>query len=298
MKRTVLVLIGAAAIAAAGCGALPEPASRVRVIAAENFWGSIAAQLAGHKATVQSIIVSPATDPHSYEPAARDARAFASARLVIVNGVGYDPWAPKLLAANPDAGRRTVTVGALFGLRDGDNPHRWYSPADVGAVARAITSALQGLDPHDSGYFASRLSAFESRGLAQYHALIGQIRARYAAVPVGASESIVALLAPALGLKLITPYSFMKAISEGSEPNAQDIATAEAQITSHRLDVWVYNSQNATPEIEHLNALARQARIPVATVTETLSPATDRFQQWQVAQMRRLAAALHQATGR
>jgi zinc/manganese transport system substrate-binding protein len=284
--------------AVSACGALPRAASGVNVVAAENFWGSIASQLAGTRATVQSIIVNPATDPHSYEPTAADARAIATSGLVIVNGVGYDPWAPRLLAANPVAGRRTLTVGALFGLHDGENPHRWYSPADVDAVARAIAGALMTLDPRDSGYFAARLSALQARGLAQYRALIAAIRARYAGMPVGASESIFALLAPALGLKLITPYSFMKAISEGTELSARDISTAEAQITEHRLKVWVYNSQNATPEIVHLNALARRAGIPIATITETLSPATASFQGWQAAQLRQLARALRTATGR
>ena len=117
-------------------------------------------------------------------------------------------------------------------------------------------------------------------------------------MPVGASESIFALQAPALGLKLITPYSFLKAISEGTEVTAQDTATTERQLTSGAIKVWVYNSQNVTPEIQRLNGLARAHGIPIATVTETLSPATDSFQQWQVSQLTGLAAALHRATGR
>jgi zinc/manganese transport system substrate-binding protein len=134
--------------------------------------------------------------------------------------------------------------------------------------------------------------------LSRYHALIAGIRAHYAGVPVGASESIFALQAPALGLKLVTPYSFMKAISEGTELTAQETATAERQMTAHQIRVWVYNSQNATPEVQRLTALARAHRIPVVTITETLSPRTDTFEQWQVAQLERLKEALHEATGR
>jgi zinc/manganese transport system substrate-binding protein len=288
------------ALLAAGCsdprvGAI---GGRVRVVAAENFWGSIARQLGGAHAQVQSLIVNPAQDPHSYEPTTADARAMATAQLAIVNGVGYDPWAPKLLAANPVTGRVTLTVGALFHLTEGDNPHRWYDPADVTRVARTITGDLQQLDPPHRLYFAQRLNELDASGLASYHRLIVQIRARYAGVPVGASESIFALQAPALGLKLITPDSFMKAISEGTEVTAQDTITTENQLTDHQVKVWVYNSQNVTPAVQHLNALARAAHIPIATVTETLSPATASFQQWQVAQLTRLQAALHQATGR
>ena len=296
-RRAALSLL--VCLLVAGCGGLvPASGGGVRVVAAENFWGSIAAQLSGAKAKVESIIVDPAADPHSYEPSAADARTLATAGLVIVNGVGYDPWAPKLLAANPSAERQVLIVGDLFGLKEGDNPHRWYSPADVDAVATAITAALSRLDPHDAAYFARRHAAFETQGLAQYHALIAAIRARYAGVSVGASESIFALFSPALGLRLITPASFMKGISEGTDVSAADAVTTQQQIERHQIKVWVYNSQNATPQIQRLNALAAAHGIPIATVTETLSPVGATFEQWQVAQLRALAQALHTATGR
>jgi zinc/manganese transport system substrate-binding protein len=295
-----IAVLASLALAATGC---TDPQAgpiggKVRVVAAENFWGSLARQLGGAHAQVQSLIVNPAQDPHAYEPTTGDARAMAIAQLAIVNGVGYDPWAPKLLAANPVNGRITLTVGTLFGLSEGDNPHRWYDPDDVARVARTITADLQRLDPPHKLYFAQRLTQLDARGLASYHRLIAQIRARYSGTPVGASESIFALQAPALGLDIITPPGFMKAISEGTEVTAQDTVTTERQLTAHRIKVWVYNAQNVTPEIQRLNRAADAAGIPTVTVTETLSPASDSFQQWQVAQLTRLQAALHQATGR
>ena len=292
-----LALAGAAVIA--GCGGISTASTNgISVVAAENFWGSIAAQIAGNEASVQSIITNPAQDPHSYEPTANDARVLATSQLAIVNGVGYDPWAPKLLAANPDSSRIVLDVGKVFGLHDGDNPHRWYDPADVDTVARTIATDLARLDPKHAGYYQRRLNTFDTAGLAQYHRLIAQINSRYKNVPVGASESIFALQAPALGLNLISPYSFMKANSEGTEVTAQDTITAQDQITRHQIKVWIYNSQNATPEIQQLNALARANHIPIATITETLTPATATFEQWQVAQLERIESALHQATGR
>jgi zinc/manganese transport system substrate-binding protein len=300
VKRVLCIALLAAALCVSGCGALPRSATErgVRVVAAENFWGSIASQIGGTHATVRRIIVNPAQDPHSYEPTAADARTMATAQLAIVNGVGYDPWASNLLAANPVDGRMILTVGSLFGLHDGDNPHRWYDPTEVVQVAAAIARDLQRLDPKHASYFAGRLDRFDQRGLAAYHAVIGQIATRYAGVPVGASESIFALQAPALRLDLITPPSFMRAISEGTEVTAQDTVTTERQITGHQIKVWIYNSQNATPEIQRLNGLAGAAGIPIATVTETLSPATDTFEQWQVHQLQDIEAALHRATGR
>ena len=292
-----LALAGAAVIA--GCGGISTASTNgISVVAAENFWGSIATQIAGNEASVQSVITNPAQDPHSYEPTANDARVLATSQVAIVNGVGYDPWAPKLLAANPDSSRIVIDVGKLFGLHDGDNPHRWYDPADVIKVAQTIEADLTRLDPKHASYYAHRLNIFETADLTQYNSLIAQIKRRYANIPVGASESIFELLAPALGLNLITPQSFMKATSEGTEVTAQDTITAQDQMTRHQIKVWIYNSQNATPEIQQLNALARANHIPIATITETLAPATATFEQWQVDQLERIERALHDATGR
>jgi zinc/manganese transport system substrate-binding protein len=301
MRRSLVTLMLAAALglALAACGSTSTGDSGgIRIVAAENFWGSIAQQVGGSKVTAQSIITDPAEDPHSYEPTAADARTLATAQLAVINGVGYDPWAPKLLSANPAPGRLVLTVGDLFGLKEGDNPHRWYDPADVLAVANAISGDLKRLDPKDAAYFDQRLHTFETTDLGQYNSLIRQIRMRYAGVPVGASESIFALQAPALGLNLLTPYSFMKAISEGTDVSAQDTLTTDQQIIGHRIKVWIYNSQNATPGVQRLTALARASHIPVATITETLDPARDSFEQWQAAQLRRIQQALHDATGR
>ncbi|HEY3959217.1 MAG TPA: zinc ABC transporter substrate-binding protein [Solirubrobacteraceae bacterium] len=271
---------------------------RLRVVAAENFWGSIAAQLGGARVQVQSIIVNPDTDPHSYEPSAQDARTMAGAQLAIVNGIGYDEWASHLLAADSSSGRELLDVGSLLGLKAGENPHQWYSPAHVRAVIEAIVAGYERLAPADAGYFAARRRAFETTGLRRYNALIAQIRARYAGVPVGYSESIFQPLGEALGLKLLTPYSFAKAIAEGAEVSAKDKQTVDRQATSRKIAVWVFNSQNVTPDVQRVNELARAAHIPIATVTETLSPASDSFEQWQVAQLEQLERALHEATGR
>ena len=303
MPRRLLALSLAALLplAIAACGSSSTASTKggaIEVVAAENFWGSIATQLAGTRASVQSIIVDPNQDPHMYSPKASDGRALATARLAIVNGVGYDPWAPKLLAANPSSGRQTLTVGDLFGLKEGDNPHRWYSPDNVSSVAQAITADLKKLDPKDAAYFDQQYATFQNSDLSAYHSLISTIRSKYTGVPVGASESIFALLAPALGLNLVTPPGYMKAVSEGTEVTPADETTIHGQVDKGQIKVWVYNSQNATPDVQRLNSEARARHIPIATVTETLMPANLSFEEWQVKQLQGLAAALHQATGR
>lgn len=302
--RTWVVAVACAAMAAfsAGCGSQgPNAASstgKLRVVAAENFWGSIAAQLGGEGVDVQSIIVNPNTDPHSYEPTAANARTMAEAQMAIVNGIGYDEWASHLLAADPLSGRAVLDVGGLLGYKPGDNPHQWYSPTHVHAVIGQIVADYDKLRPADASYFAKQKIAFETVGLARYDALLKQIRARYAGVPVGYSESIFQPLGEALGLKLLTPYSFAKAIAEGTEVTAQDKQAVDRQASNRQIKVWVFNSQNVTPDVQRVNELARAAHIPIATVTETLSPASDSFEQWQVAELEGLERALHEATGR
>jgi zinc/manganese transport system substrate-binding protein len=270
----------------------------ISAVATISAWGSILAQLGGTHVRTTSIISNPNTDPHDYEPTPADARTIATAQVFVENGIGYDPWATRALAANPDSGRTVIDVGDVVGIKAGGNPHQWYSPKSVETVAIAIATALKKIDPTDAAYFDARQRTFLTNGLATYHQLISAIRSRYSGTPVGASESIFAPLGDALGLHLATPASFLKAITEGTDPSAADKATIDAQIKRHQIKVYVFNSQNSTPDVAAQVKAARAAGIPVTAVTETLAPATASFQDWQVAELRALATALHQATGK
>ena len=286
------------ATAAARTASTAGSRSVLQVVVAENFWGSIARQEAGSRAWVTSIIVNPNADPHSYEPTTANARLMADARYVILNGAGYDPWGQKLIDANPVKGRRVLIVGDLIGKKEGDNPHMWYSPSYVARVAARITSDLQALDPADRTYFARQHAHFMNVSLQSYHREISLIAGRYHGVKVGATESIFQYLAQALRLDLITPNGFMKTISEGTEPTAQDRVTFDRQLTGKEIKVFVYNSQNATPDVNALMTKAKQEKIPIVPITETLQPASASFQAWQVSQLEALQRALAKATGR
>jgi len=292
----------AVALLTCACATTPPDSAaasdKIQVVAAENFWGSIAAQLGGSQVEETSIIANPQTDPHSYEPTAADARVISGARLFIQNGIGYDTsWAPGLVAANPNSSRTVLTVGDVLGLHDGDNPHQWYSQQSVYRVIDEITADYQRIDPVHASYYAQRKAEFEGSALATYDGLEADIRAKYAGTPIGASESIVSPLAGTLGLDLITPYSFLRDISEGSDPTTADKSLIDDQIRQRQIKVYVYNSQNSTPDIQEQVALARQEGIPVTTVTETLAPAGDTFQQWMVSELQGLQTALAEGTG-
>jgi zinc/manganese transport system substrate-binding protein len=292
----LLAVLLASMLTGCGSGNAKAASGVVRIVAAENFWGSIAAQIGGARVQVTSIIDNPNTDPHDYEPTPANARSIAMADLVIVNGVGYDGWADKLLSASPGA-RLVINVGDLVGAKDGDNPHRWYNPDNVHTFMTALTADLRKLNPSGASAYNSGLQTFQQQDLKQYDDLIAEIKAKYSGTPVGASESIFSMLAPSLGLDVITPARFLKAISEGGDVSAADKTTIDRQINSRQIKIYVYNTQNATPDIQAQLKECEAKGIPTATLTETLSPASATFEQWQSVQLIGIARALAQATG-
>lgn len=290
---TTLIVVSLVVLTAAcGLGSSGSGGGKVEVVAAENFWGSIATQVGGDKVHVVSIITNPDTDPHDYEAKPEDAKRTAVANYVIVNGAGYDPWASKLLAANPVTGRQTLDIGELVGVKEGGNPHFWYSPDYVTKVIDQITADLKKLDSGDAGYFDTQSSNYKSSGLKDYKETIAAIKKKYSGVPVGATESIFVYVAQATGLNLITPADYMKAISEGTDPSAADQATVNQQMTGKKVKVLVFNTQNSTPSVTAVATKAKAAGIPVVEITETLTPAEASYQAWQTAQLKALLKAL------
>jgi zinc/manganese transport system substrate-binding protein len=261
------------------------------VVAGENFWGSIAAQLGGARVNVQSVVTDPNADPHEYESSANDARAFAEAKLVILNGAGYDDWGKKLLDANPASGRHLLNVADLLGKKVGDNPHFWYSPDYVLRVADAITAQYRSIDSADASYFDQRRAEFTT-ALQPYMAEIGKIKLKYEGTPVGATESIFVYLAGALGLNLTTPAEFMDAVAEGNDPPASAVVEFQNQISANQIKALVYNVQTTTAVTTTVKALAASHHIPGVGVSETLLPESLTFQDWQLKQLTSLEAAL------
>ncbi len=279
------------------CSASSTPTSSststvLNVVAGQNFWGSIATQLGGTRVAVTSIVSDPNADPHQYESNTADARAFAQAKYVILNGAGYDAWGQKLLDANPVSGRKVFTVADLLGKHEGDNPHFWYNPTYVEQVSDQITKDYQALDPADTAYFTQQRAAFET-ALSSYHMRINEIKTKFAGQKVGATENIFVYLANALGLNLITPPAFMGAVAEGNDPPASSVVTFEQQVRQKQITVLVYNVQTVTDVTNTIKQLAVQQNIPIVGVSETIQPPDASFQDWQTAQLLVLQNALN-----
>ena len=264
------------------------------MVAGENFWGSIAAQLGGSKVSVQSVVTDPNAEPHEYESNTNDARAFADADLVILNGAGYDNWGQKLLDANTSSHRLVLNIAQLLGRKPGDNPHFWYAPDYVVAVADKITAEYKTIDPSSGSYFDQQRSAFTT-ALKPYSDRIAEIKSKYAGKPIGSTESIFVYMARALGLDLISPPEFMDAVAEGTDPPASAFATFHDQVAGKSIKVLVYNVQASSALTANLKSLAQQQKIPLVGVSETLQPVGATFQDWQAAQLAALEAALASA---
>jgi zinc/manganese transport system substrate-binding protein len=263
----------------------------VQVVAGENFWGSLAAQLGGSKVNVTSIVSDPNADPHEYETSPADARAFTAADFVILNGAGYDDWGAKLLSAQPNAERTVLTVAQYLGKKPGDNPHFWYNPGYVFRVIDKITEDYQALRPQEATYFAARHVALES-ALAPYRSRLRSITAHYSGQPVAATESIFQYLADYLHLDLVSPPAFMKAVAEGVDPPAASVASFDRQIQDKRFGVLVYNTQTVTPLTTMIKEQADSQDIAVIGISETIQPPTESFQRWMEDELDTLTDAL------
>ena len=289
------ILVALLAAACGGSSLQPASSTTLSVVAAENFWGSLATELGGSKVSVQSVVTDPNADPHEYESSSADARAFADARLVILNGAGYDTWGQKLLDANPSAGRQVLNIADLLGKKNGDNPHFWYSPAYVNQVADKITADYRSIDAADASYFEQQRQDLTTAFRPMTDEL-ATIKQRYAGTDIGSTESIFVYMASALGLNLTTPAEFMNAVAEGNDPPASAVVEFQNQISAGQIRVLVYNLQTSTAVTTNIKTAAAAHHIPSVGVSETIQPANLNFQDWQLKQLLALEAALKSAS--
>lgn len=261
----------------------------VSIVAAENFYGDMARQLAGPDATITSILSNPDQDPHLFEASPSVARSLSSARIVISNGADYDPWMAKLLHAAKSADRISIVVADLAGKKPGDNPHLWYDTATMAIAAKAVFSALAAADPARRPDYGQRLAAFNA-SLAPLDAKIAALKARFAGVPATATEPVFGYMAASIGLAMRNER-FQLAVMNGTEPRASDVATFERDLRDHRVRVLIYNSQATDTAAKRLLDIAQKAGIPIVGVTET-EPAGKTYQEWMTGQLDALDAAL------
>jgi zinc/manganese transport system substrate-binding protein len=259
------------------------------VVAAENFYGDVARQIGGERVRVTSILNNPDQDPHLFELSPSVARTVSDARVVVYNGIGYDPWIEKLLGAASRGDRSTIDVGTLVGRKAGDNPHVWYDPATMPAVAQALADDLGVADPAHRADYQQRLGQF-SQSLQPISQQVAALRRRLSGTPVTATEPVFGEMLAALGLP-VRNEPFQLAVMNNTEPSAADVAAFEDDLRGHRVRLLVYNSQASDPVARRMVQIATTARIPVVAVTETEPPGTS-YQEWILSELEALDRAL------
>jgi zinc/manganese transport system substrate-binding protein len=264
-------------------------AAPMRVVAAENVYGDIAAQIGGDAVSVVSVLNNPAQDPHEFEASASVARAVADADLVIYNGANYDPWMAKLLAASKNDRRKVIVVSELNHLPVGDNPHLWYEWAIVLAVADAIAIDLANADGSDADGYKLRTKTLND-AVAPVAEKAAAMQRKYDGTAITATEPVFDLMARHIGLE-IRNVAFARAVMNGTEPSARDVAAFEDDLKNHRVRALLYNTQSGGELSQRMKAIAEAARIPVVGVSETEPPGMH-YQDWMLAQLNALDAAL------
>jgi zinc/manganese transport system substrate-binding protein len=282
--RGLLCFLVATALGLASAEAAP-----LRVVAAENFYGDVVAQLGGPEVTVVSILNDPEQDPHLFEVSASAARAVAEAAIVVFNGAGYDPWMEKLLAASPVAGRDTIEIARLLHKAPGEDPHLWYDPRTMPVFADALTAALTRHDPAHQSLYEARRVRFEA-ALKPLTDKIASLKQRYAGTQVTATEPVFGSMAAAIGLAMRNE-SFQRAVMNDTEPGAAEIAAFQNDLRGHVVKVLIYNRQTSEGLTRKMQALAKQSGVPVVGVGET-EPAGMTYQGWMLSELDQLDTAL------
>ncbi len=302
-RRLLAVLSVLSALGLAACGGTGQsgddgtaeasgdcPSAAIPVVVTVDQWGDIVEQLAGDCADVTTVISGTAADPHDYEPSSADIASFTDAKLVVENGLGYDPWADKAVAALSTK-PPVVNAGDVSGKTEGDNPHVWYGPDYVFAVADAVTAELKTLLPGAAGYLDEQKSAW-LESMKPYTAEIEAIKAAHAGATYGATEPVFDYMAAALGLVNETPQGYQNAAANESDPAPGDVNDFNEALTGGSMDVLVYNTQTEGSIPEQIRATAEGAAVPVVEVTETVPESAASFAQWQIDQLESLSQAL------
>jgi zinc/manganese transport system substrate-binding protein len=289
-----LAVAVAVVVTVAGCGSAGASAGKGRIVAvgAENEYANVISQVGGRYVAVTAIESNPNTDPHTFEASPSVAQTVASARLVVQNGVGYDTFMNKIESASSSSSRKVIDVQKLLGLPDSTpNPHLWYLPRTMPAVAGALVRDLSAIDPSHASYFAANARRFDA-SLQPWYQALKQFAARYPGTPVATTEPVGDYMLQAAGTVNLTPFGFQADIMNGVDPAPQDVTLQNGLFSGHRVKAFLYNQQVTDSLTESFLAKAKQYGIPVVGVYETMPTPGYNYQSWMLAEVKALQRAV------
>jgi zinc/manganese transport system substrate-binding protein len=279
----------------AGCGsdgASGGSHGRIVAVGAENQYANVIAQIGGKYVQVSAIESNPNTDPHTFEASASVAEAVSGAGVIVENGLGYDTYMEKIEAASPNAKRKVINVQHLLGLPDSTpNPHLWYKPATMPAVARTLASDLSALQPAHAAYFQANARSFEA-SLRPWLAALKEFSSRYPGTTVATTEPVGDYMLEAAGTRNMTPFSLQADIMNGTDPAPQDVSLQEALFAGKRVRAFVYNQQVTDSLTQSFLKTAKANEVPVVGVYETMPTPGYDYQSWMVAEVEALERAV------
>ena len=288
----VTLLASACSSSIVGVAGSGGAGGKIVAVGAENEYADVIAQVGGKYVQVSAIMSNPNTDPHTFEASASVARLVSSAQLVVQNGVGYDGFMNTIENAAPSSARKAIVVQNLLGLPDSTpNPHLWYKPGTMPAVANAIAADLAALQPAHASYFKANANAFIS-SLAAWNDAMAAFKAKYPNTPVATTEPVADYMLQAVGADNLTPFAFQADIMNGTDPSAQNVAVERSLFTQHKVKVFVYNQQVTDSLTDSFISLAKANGVPVVGVYETMPVPGFDYQSWMMAEVQALQKAV------
>jgi zinc/manganese transport system substrate-binding protein len=280
-------LVFGVALALGGQVAQAQPV--LHAVGLESQYANVMAQIGGPYVQVSAVESDPNTDPHEFELSPDVAGQIFSADVIVANGLGYDGWADRLLA---NSHAIVISAQGVRHLPDSTaNPHLWYDPATMPAVARAVAAAFTAKDPAHAAQYDANERAFEA-SLAPWGQALAEIRAKYAGTKIAVTEPVADDLLHAAGLDIATPFSLEAAVMNGTDPAPQDVSAQDALLTSGTAKIFVYNRQVTDTLTVSFLAAAKTGGVPVLGVYELMPAGAKTYQGWMERETTALAQAL------
>ncbi|UGY05604.1 metal ABC transporter substrate-binding protein [Bradyrhizobium quebecense] len=263
--RRLVGLIGLALMLASGAARAEE---RIHVVASFSILADMVRNVGGNSVDVVAL-VGPDGDAHVYAPTPADAKKVADARLLVINGLGFEGWLPRLLQASGSKAPVAVATKGIMPRKMGghDDPHAWQSVANAKIYVVNIRDGLIAAAPDRAGVFKANADAY----LARLEALDREVHEAVAKIPdarrkVISTHDAFGYFADAYGITFFSPLS----VSTDSEPSARDIAAIIAQIKVAKIPA-VFLENISDPRLIERIAAETGARVGGTLYSDSLT---------------------------
>lgn len=254
-----------AALALCAAAATSHAADKLPVLASFSILGDLVRVVGGDRVSVTTL-VGPDEDAHVFEPKPQDAKNILQTRLLVTNGLGFEPWAQKLVTSAGYKGRSVVasqgikprSLPAEKGHSHAEtDPHAWQDPTQVMVYVRNIAAALGRLDPANASSYQGNSEAY----VKELQALDAWAKEQFAAIPAGKRKVITSHDAFGyFGAHYQVGFLAPQGISTDAEPSAKEVAQLIRQIQREKIKaVFVENMSN--PKL--LTQLSKDAGVTV-----------------------------------